>query len=127
MKDRHLLAVHGGVTPAMRTLRDLDARVCRVRWLDKSGQSLPWPQHSDWFWADTYDGRFGFVVFGHESWPEPTIFPNALGLDGHSYGKIYAAIFTDERRGLRLSRTLTVPYKVERLREQIDWRQISWL
>lgn len=110
-RETPVLIVHGGVLPSMREIGDLDERVLRVRYLDAKGDVLPWPEKSRRFWADDYDGRFGFAVFGHESWSTPTYFPWALGLDGHSYGKIHAVLLSDERSGLRVSRTFSVPYE----------------
>lgn len=33
------------------------------------------------FWAEDYDGRFGYVLFGHNPWTDIAYFPCALGID----------------------------------------------
>ena len=106
-----LLLVHGGIHPSMRAPADLDVRVLRCRYLSEKGEMLPAFSTSPRFWADEYDGRFGFVVFGHESFGRPRFFRHALGLDGESFRSIYCAIFTDESKGVRVSKTLVEPYE----------------
>lgn len=36
---------------------------------------------NDFFWADTYDGEFGFAVFGHTPFDSVARFPHAVGID----------------------------------------------
>lgn len=117
-----VLLIHGGVLPRMTRWDDLDAHVLRVRYLDARGETLPWTASSPRFWADDYDGRFGFIVFGHESWREPCYFPNAIGIDGHTFNKVHAVILSDERSGLRISKTMTVDYAARNL----GWFDEEW-
>jgi hypothetical protein len=53
---------------------------------------------SDPFWADTWYGSHGFVVFGHSPWIDGEVrkFPHALGIDTGAVfgGKLTAAVFT---------------------------------
>ena len=54
----------------------------------------------DIFWAEDYDGRFGHVIFGHESFEhdaEPRQFPHATGIDLGCVmgGRLAAAIFEE--------------------------------
>lgn len=66
------------------------------------GGFLPWKQEGpdDIFWADDYDGRFGYVVFGHESFEtyrQPRLFPHAMGIDlGCVKGGRLAAVIYEE-------------------------------
>jgi predicted phosphodiesterase len=105
-----LLLVHGGILPEMEELSEVDERVMRVRYLDDRGAAVPGFLPTKRFWADEYDGRFGNVVFGHESFSAPKVFKHAIGLDGEGRGRLHAAIFTDERSGLTF-KTFTVDYK----------------
>lgn len=54
---------------------------------------------NDPFWAETYDGRFGWVYFGHSPFvgEEPTQFPHATGLDtGCVFGGSLTAVILEE-------------------------------
>ena len=46
-------------------------------------QSVSWGNETeaDPFWAEDYDGRFGYVLFGHNPWTDIAYFPCALGID----------------------------------------------
>lgn len=109
IKSLNLLLVHGGIIPVMKAWKDVDERVMRVRYLDEHGRPLSGLSFSKRFWADEYDGRFGHVVFGHESFSAPKVFKHAIGLDGEGRGKLHAAIFSDERSGVTY-KTFTVEY-----------------
>ena len=51
----------------------------------------------DDFWADKYDGRFGFIVFGHSVFSEPKRFEYALGIDtGAVFGGYLTAAINEE-------------------------------
>lgn len=106
-----VLCVHGGVTPAMTAREHLDERVLRARYLTPEGTAIDGFTFSDTHWSDVYDGRFGFVVYGHESWEKPRVRRHSLGLDGEGRGFVHAAILTNERSGLTIARTITTPYK----------------
>jgi len=111
VEEMGLLLVHGGILPEMRREADLDARVLRCRYLDpQTGRPIPGFTGSSRFWAEEYDGRFGTVLFGHESFEKPKFFEHAIGLDGEGRGKLHAAIFNGDRDNLTV-RTLTVDYK----------------
>ena len=100
--EHDVLVVHGGVPPKMRELPNLETmggkvkKLClqmlRLRWHDVDGNMLKLSEHDeekDVFWGDGYDGRFGHVFFGHESFTgmEPKRFPHCTGLDtGCVYG-----------------------------------------
>lgn len=46
-------------------------------------QLVSWGNESpeDPYWAADYDGRYGFVLFGHNPWLDVAYFPCALGID----------------------------------------------
>lgn len=108
-----VLCLHGGVDDDMIVRSDLDERVARIRFLDQSGRGLTNPfDRTRPHWSDRYDGRFGFVVYGHQSWQNPRLSKFALGLDGEGWQRVHAAVLTNETEsGLRVSKTLTVNYQ----------------
>ena len=99
LPDWNVLVVHGGIPGDMETFpetpaeldalskrqRDKFLRIQRTRFVDgvtgkfmKLGDNTP----VDPFWAETYDGRFGHVVFGHQPWRGgPACFAHATGID----------------------------------------------
>ncbi|MCI4644907.1 MAG: serine/threonine protein phosphatase [Hyphomonadaceae bacterium] len=95
----NMLVVHGGIPGDMTEFPDsLEAaealtgkargrfrKILRTRYVEReSGKFLALGDNapSDPFWAETYDGRFGHVVFGHQPWRDgPACFPHATGVD----------------------------------------------
>lgn len=65
--------------------RNLIGKIMRVRFQNGEGKPLGLGTHTaeDKYWADTYDGRYGTVVFGHNPFmqSEPRKFPHAIGID----------------------------------------------
>ena len=57
----------------------------KTRFLSPEGKfvGLGEEQEADKFWAETYDGRYGKMVFGHQPFVQenPMIFPHAYGID----------------------------------------------
>jgi|TARA_R100000306_G_C4381617_1_gene145095 aryl carrier-like protein len=98
-KSLDVLVVHGGIPGTMSTFpasieaaKSLTGRkaksfekIFRTRYVDAaSGKflALGAQRPDDPFWAETYDGRFGHVVFGHQPFLEgPAEFPYATGID----------------------------------------------
>ena len=62
----------------------------------KTGAYLKPGGHSQKFWADDYDGRYGLVVFGHTSFQDITYFEHAVGIDCSKFGQIGAVVVSDE-------------------------------
>jgi len=125
-----VLCLHGGIDHHMLAPTDLDERVARIRFLDESGRGVTNPfdlTNRRLHWSDRYDGRFGFVVYGHQSWQRPRLSPFALGLDGEGWRRMHAAVLTNETRGkvLRVSQTLTVDYR-DVVWEQFMARTTRW-
>lgn len=94
--ELNLLCLHGGVTPHYDSLEHGGEYMLRVRYLDDRYYERGFV--GDIFWAEVYDGRFGTIVFGHESHRRPTHYSNALAIDGEGYRKMHAAIFSNEDR-----------------------------
>jgi len=106
-------ALHGGVTPHAE---EIDDYALRVRYLDDRHYDLRGTRSSETFWADVYDGRFGLAVFGHESHQEPSLYENALALDGEGFRRLHAAVISDEPWDDWLT-CYTLNYGNERVRE----------
>jgi serine/threonine protein phosphatase 1 len=114
----NILVVHGGIPPKLNTLpedpRAVDSlpdkdrkriyQLMETRYVDRfTGRLLPKGGEKGnpnaIFWADSYDGRFGHVFFGHTQWKKlatPKEFPHATGLDlGAAGGNYLAAIVVE--------------------------------
>jgi len=114
---RGVLVVHGGIPKDLHELpedpdsiwalsnskRKLFDRLCRMRYVDaQTGDfvALNARKPDDPFWAHGYDGRLGFVVFGHEPFhtkSDLAEFDHAVGVDlGCVQGnRLAAAVFLD--------------------------------
>lgn len=95
-----IVIVHGGIqnNTNLDNLTNHDKqRLLRLRYLDQSGNfiSLGKETKDSVFWADAYDGRHGFVIYGHQWFKEPRINTFSIGIDtGCVYGnKLSAVIF----------------------------------
>lgn len=105
--------LHGGVPPAMVNLpddcslkelcnmpgkrRDFIKYILWTRYTNPKGLpvSLGFEEPEDSYWADSYDGRFGTILFGHQPFVQDKIkvFDHAIGLDlGCVYGGYLAAV-----------------------------------
>jgi len=95
-----MTAVHGGIPPhwkgPLSTDRTSGFHMTRTGFIGPRGKLLPPGSHSGTFWADDYDGRYGYVVFGHTSFRKVTYFKHALGVDTSKHGAISAAVISDE-------------------------------
>lgn len=99
IEDHGILVVHGGIPASMdafpATVEEAQALggkrkkafqcVLRTRHVHhETGKmvQLGAETEADPFWAETFDGRFGHVVFGHEPFMDgPGLFPHATGVD----------------------------------------------
>ena len=66
-------------------LKHQQAQVMRCRFISPEGRMIGLGKQTkeDSYWAETYDGRFGTIVFGHNPFVQdrPKIFPHAIGID----------------------------------------------
>ena len=94
--------VHAGILPAT-DLDHLDkraaAQIMRVRYLDSEGNFVHLdasdPARHFW-WSDLYDGRYGYVVYGHQPFLRPRVDRWSFGIDtGAVYGNRLSAIVFD--------------------------------
>lgn len=108
--DTEILVVHAGIEPLMQELPDQDLRkaskqghnILRTRYVNPEGRMIQIGKENfdeDVWWADVYDGRFGFVVYGHQPFNVPYRTEHALGIDtGCVHGRTLTAwcLETDE-------------------------------
>ena len=97
--EADLCAIHGGISHQIafpfpfdyqyslhdpKKYKGLDL-ITKTRFLNPEGKfvSLGEEKEADRFWAETYDGRFGKLIFGHQPFLQenPRIFPHAFGID----------------------------------------------
>lgn len=106
------IVVHAGLSPRLRSLpeiapsragRDDILNTCLwLRNISPTGLAIGLGKETseDTYWADSYDGKFGHVYFGHQPFKEnvPHEFKYATGLDlGCVYGnRLAAAIVADD-------------------------------
>ncbi len=97
-----LTVVHAGILPGT-SLDHLDkraaAQIMRVRYLDYEGNFVHLgasdPARHFW-WSDLYDGRYGYVVYGHQPFLRPRVDRWSFGIDtGAVYGNRLSAIVFD--------------------------------
>ncbi|MEO0467026.1 MAG: metallophosphoesterase [Pseudomonadota bacterium] len=115
----NVLVVHGGIPGDMSAFpseeeaagltgkkRSSFLKILRTRYLSRAtgkflayGTEMP----GDPFWAETYDGRFGHVVFGHQPFPgAPGCFSHATGVDtGAVHGFTLTALVLAAERAPR--------------------------
>jgi len=106
-------ALHGGVTPHMAEIDDF---ALRVRYLDDRHYELRGTMPSDVYWAEVYDGRFGLILCGHESHLGPSLYENALALDGEGFRRLHAAVISNEE-GADWLTCFTLHYGSEQVRQ----------
>ena len=125
IEEHNILVVHGGIPGNMTEFpRDIEEaqslggkrkkkfnQILRTRHIHhETGKMLPLGNRgpNDPFWAETHDGRFGHVVFGHEPFLDGVAhFEHATGIDtGAVFGGGLTAMIIEED-GTR--RFLTVP------------------
>ncbi len=94
--ELNVTCLHGGVTPYQWDLDEAGAWVLRTRYLSDEGRPLRSVTTSDWYWADTYNGRLGTIVFGHEGHARPTRYEHAIALDGEGFRRLHGVILSNE-------------------------------
>lgn len=111
-----VLMLHGGVTPNdnWSSLDEFD--VCYVRWIDKDGKHIPFKRIKEngktryemtregIVWHERYDGRFGYIVSGHNAQMDgvPKFYNFSANLDSACFetGVLTVQEFTDQgKRG----------------------------
>ncbi|BAF69395.1 metallophosphoesterase [Nitratiruptor sp. SB155-2] len=104
IQKKRLTIIHAGVLPSTN-LYALDkkeaAKVMRVRYLDEKGNFVVLdksePKKHFW-WSSLYDGRFGYIVYGHQPFLTPRVDRFSFGIDtGAVYGNRLTAIVFDQK------------------------------
>jgi predicted phosphodiesterase len=104
--EREFVVIHAGITPKMahsqffkRPLSGKGRRrlkqLCHVRYISEDGSMNAFCEKEDSknFWAEAYDGRFGYAVYGHQVYKNVTEHKHAVGIDlGCVYGNKLAAL-----------------------------------
>jgi len=117
IKIENLTVVHGGIPLGVSLSDELDdktkkqitllryynKKMCPITWSDFEGRYR--------FWSEIYDGRDGFVIFGHHPFDEPKRDEYSVGIDtGCVYGeKLHAVKFKRKNSG----KFKTKSYKIE--------------
>ncbi len=99
IKIKNLTILHGGIPNGVKlrdSMSDDDKEALTLmRYLDKDYHPIPYKNIEDRsaFWSEVYNGREGFIVFGHHPFKEPKIEEHAIGIDtGAVYGGYLSAI-----------------------------------
>ena len=75
------------------------SKVLRLRYITNDDKFIPFGEEDSGsiFWSKAYDGKQGFIVYGHQTFKEARIGKYSLGIDtGCVYGnKLSAAVFSD--------------------------------
>ena len=102
MKIDALTIVHGGIVNGMKLSEDMPEGekklLTQLRFFNKAHEPIPYDdfENRETFWSEEYDGKEGFVIFGHHPFPEVKIDKYAIGIDtGCVYGGALTAIVFD--------------------------------
>lgn len=100
-------------------------RFLYTRFIDENGRpvTLGKRKEHDRFWTDWYDGREGYVFYGHEPYlrpPEPRMAQHACGLDTACVfgGRLTAAVVSDNPK---LAEFVSVPALKVYSEPQLKW------
>lgn len=99
LKIDRLTVVHGGLINGMKLSPDISKKqkeqLTQLRFFNKENQPIPYDDFENraYFWSEVYDGKEGFVIFGHHPFEKVKIEKHAIGIDtGCVYGGALTAI-----------------------------------
>ncbi len=99
LKIDTLTIVHGGILNGMQLSEKMSDKekklLTQLRFYNKKHEPIPYDDFENraLFWSEEYDGKEGFIVFGHHPFPEVKVEKNAIGIDtGCVYGGALTAI-----------------------------------
>ena len=102
LKINNLTIVHGGIDRGVTLSETMDEvakkLLTQLRFYNKDLEPIPYDdfENRDKFWSEVYDGREGFVIFGHHPFQAVKIDKHAIGIDtGCVYGRALSAISFD--------------------------------
>jgi bis(5'-nucleosyl)-tetraphosphatase (symmetrical) len=103
IKISDLTVVHGGIKRGLKLDNKLDSNekksLTTIRYYNKNFEMIPYSNFEDRykFWSEVYDGRDGFVVYGHQAERYIRVDKFAIGLDTSCvYGGALSAIVFDK-------------------------------
>jgi len=104
LKFDHITIVHGGLSNHYK-LKNLDRhrreKILRMRYVDRDHHfvSVDASPKKHLFWSECYNGKEGFIVYGHTPFETPRYDEYALGIDtGCVYGgALSAVVFNDPK------------------------------
>ncbi len=123
-KIENLTIVHAGIPYGVK-LRDIMSEedkesLTLIRYLNKEGKPIPYKniKDRDAFWSEQYDGKEGFVIFGHHPFNKPKIEKHAIGIDtGAVYGgELSAIVFNQNSLGVDIKN-----YKLYNIKSEKDY------
>ncbi len=126
IKVNNLTVVHGGIPKGVKLKKPLSEYakkwLTQLRFYDKDGNALPYRafEHRDRFWSEVYDGREGFVVFGHHPFKKPKIDKFSIGIDT---GCVYGGSLTAVAFPLINGRVFVEDYTLYRINAKINYHQ----
>jgi len=99
LKIDTLTIVHGGLRNGISLSPNMNDKekklLTQLRFYNKAHEPIPYEDfdNRETFWSEEYDGREGFIVFGHHPFEEVKIEGHAIGIDtGCVYGRALTAI-----------------------------------
>jgi len=105
LKFKNITIVHGGIPLGVSLNKNLTKKqkkeITLLRYYDKDLKSLSWMEKDKMYkyWAELYDGREGFVVYGHQPFKKPKIDKFAIGIDtGCVYGGRLSAVRFEQKK-----------------------------
>ncbi len=103
VKFDNITILHGGLSNKDnldKLSKNAKSKILRTRYLDNNLNFISYGKENDRsvFWADVYNGKQGFVVYGHQKFNEVKFNKHALGIDTGCVdaGKLSVAIFIRE-------------------------------
>jgi len=100
MKLGKITVLHAGLQNSFNLgnlSKEEKSKILRLRYLTKNHKFIPFGEENSEsvFWSEAYDGKQGFIVYGHQTFKEVKIDKYSLGIDtGCVYGnKLSAVVF----------------------------------
>ena len=106
LRIKNITIVHGGIPLKVKLNKKLTKEqkkeITMLRYYDKELNSLSWKEKDRLYkyWGELYDGRDGFVVYGHNPFKKPRKDKFAIGIDtGCVYGgELTAIVFKKKKK-----------------------------
>jgi len=127
IKIKNLTIVHAGIPLGVKLNKRLSKEekkgLTLLRYYNRKLEPIPYRDVKNRykFWSELYDGREGFVVYGHQPFKKPKIDKYSIGIDtGCVYGgKLSAVVFE-----LKRDKVDTKKYKIYQQRAKKNYWKI---